>query len=604
MKLAPLGALEAQAIMGDVGHAYVCPICVSGPRTEEWAAPDEVLADGTLGCFREEGTALEDLPRAFCQGLRPEDMPNYRAARGGQGMRATPLWWAMEWDSDRVVDLLLGLGAKVELMEVFQACRSIKSPHFFKRLLDNAGLNPFFRGLVAIASEDAADLLHAFLSHPPPGGQDWIRACTAAGEQHQEGQGEGPTLAHLLAFHNAWRCLSVSIKYGIRLEEKEGGRSPIHVALSTMCTEAAQQLVLAGCDVNAVDSEGCTPLHYMVRFMDGWDPSSVSRTGSEPGPRQELLKCILNHGANIECRNTAFMTPLIMARLLAEQMGSAAAEACWVGRMIREFKSTTHASQSAALLLEEEERERRRAEEAKERRRDKKKRGKERKKAKGGEGERESDASSSRGHQQDAGPASFFSADDEFDEAYVAQDLINDAVHDFAAAIFSSQVPPPISEPPPQPGEEKAPSLAVAPPPRAQEKPPKDDEKLSSEAVPLLPFPSAASFRELTLARLHRVSDVDLKSLREEASDMLGRIEKELSFRAEIPDEYLCPITQEIMVDPVIAMDGHTYERRAIEEWLETNNTSPMTNSPLPNKMLLPNLAVRSMISERRVDSR
>ncbi|NEJ83202.1 hypothetical protein GR268_42755, partial [Rhizobium leguminosarum] len=32
-----------------------------------------------------------------------------------------------------------------------------------------------------------------------------------------------------------------------------------------------------------------------------------------------------------------------------------------------------------------------------------------------------------------------------------------------------------------------------------------------------------------------------------------------------IPDECFCPITQEIMEDPVIAQDGHTYERTAIQ---------------------------------------
>lgn len=35
-----------------------------------------------------------------------------------------------------------------------------------------------------------------------------------------------------------------------------------------------------------------------------------------------------------------------------------------------------------------------------------------------------------------------------------------------------------------------------------------------------------------------------------------------------IPNEYLCPITHEIMIDPVCVSDGYTYERKAIEEWL------------------------------------
>lgn len=53
-----------------------------------------------------------------------------------------------------------------------------------------------------------------------------------------------------------------------------------------------------------------------------------------------------------------------------------------------------------------------------------------------------------------------------------------------------------------------------------------------------------------------------------------------------------------MMVDPVLASDGHTYELVAIQQWLETNDRSPMTNNPLPNKDLVPNHAVRSMITE------
>ena len=35
-----------------------------------------------------------------------------------------------------------------------------------------------------------------------------------------------------------------------------------------------------------------------------------------------------------------------------------------------------------------------------------------------------------------------------------------------------------------------------------------------------------------------------------------------------VPEELLCPISHEVMVDPVLAADGHAYERMHIEEWL------------------------------------
>ena len=63
-------------------------------------------------------------------------------------------------------------------------------------------------------------------------------------------------------------------------------------------------------------------------------------------------------------------------------------------------------------------------------------------------------------------------------------------------------------------------------------------------------------------------------------------------------ETFLCPITQEIMLDPVIAADGYTYERRAIESWLKGKMTSPMTNQQLSHKQLIPNNVLRSRILE------
>ena len=37
---------------------------------------------------------------------------------------------------------------------------------------------------------------------------------------------------------------------------------------------------------------------------------------------------------------------------------------------------------------------------------------------------------------------------------------------------------------------------------------------------------------------------------------------------------------QEIMQEPVVAADGVSYERKAIEDWFTRSNCSPMTGSP------------------------
>ncbi|KAF8008710.1 hypothetical protein BT93_K2384 [Corymbia citriodora subsp. variegata] len=64
------------------------------------------------------------------------------------------------------------------------------------------------------------------------------------------------------------------------------------------------------------------------------------------------------------------------------------------------------------------------------------------------------------------------------------------------------------------------------------------------------------------------------------------------------PSHFICPISQDVMNDPYVAADGYTFDRRAIEKWLEGNDKSPMTNLPLPNKHLIPNYTLLSAIKE------
>ena len=49
-----------------------------------------------------------------------------------------------------------------------------------------------------------------------------------------------------------------------------------------------------------------------------------------------------------------------------------------------------------------------------------------------------------------------------------------------------------------------------------------------------------------------------------------------------IPDEFLCPITGEIMMDPVnVCAEGHIFERTAINQWSLTRNNCPTCRTPL-----------------------
>jgi hypothetical protein len=66
----------------------------------------------------------------------------------------------------------------------------------------------------------------------------------------------------------------------------------------------------------------------------------------------------------------------------------------------------------------------------------------------------------------------------------------------------------------------------------------------------------------------------------------------------EPPDDFICPITQDIMVNPVTCALGHSFELVKMEHWLATHDTSPKTNTRLPSKILTWNHALRNVIEE------
>ena len=73
-------------------------------------------------------------------------------------------------------------------------------------------------------------------------------------------------------------------------------------------------------------------------------------------------------------------------------------------------------------------------------------------------------------------------------------------------------------------------------------------------------------------------------------------VEKPLAAETpEEPSELTCPITNEIMTDPVFTEDGQTYERAAIERWLSTHSTSPLTGNQLAHRNLTPNVMARGL---------
>lgn len=63
-------------------------------------------------------------------------------------------------------------------------------------------------------------------------------------------------------------------------------------------------------------------------------------------------------------------------------------------------------------------------------------------------------------------------------------------------------------------------------------------------------------------------------------------------------ESFVCPITQEIMKDPVITPHGISYERSAIVNWLEKNESCPFTKKNLKKEDLITNYALKCSINQ------
>ncbi|GMI98627.1 ARABIDOPSIS THALIANA PLANT U-BOX 9, plant U-box 9 [Hibiscus trionum] len=70
---------------------------------------------------------------------------------------------------------------------------------------------------------------------------------------------------------------------------------------------------------------------------------------------------------------------------------------------------------------------------------------------------------------------------------------------------------------------------------------------------------------------------------------------------ASCPEEFKCPLSKELMRDPVVLASGQTYDRAFIQKWLNAGNrTCPRTEQVLSHTVLTPNHLLREMISRWR----
>ncbi|KAL5541069.1 hypothetical protein UlMin_043355 [Ulmus minor] len=85
---------------------------------------------------------------------------------------------------------------------------------------------------------------------------------------------------------------------------------------------------------------------------------------------------------------------------------------------------------------------------------------------------------------------------------------------------------------------------------------------------------------------------------------MPGSLEP-LDLGVQIPYHFRCPISLELMRDPVTVSTGQTYDRASIESWVATGNTTcPVTRAPLTDFTVIPNHTLRRLIQDWCVANR
>lgn len=85
-------------------------------------------------------------------------------------------------------------------------------------------------------------------------------------------------------------------------------------------------------------------------------------------------------------------------------------------------------------------------------------------------------------------------------------------------------------------------------------------------------------------------SDIDLLYFSEEQASLHKKIKNfEENNYEEIPEDFICPISRHVMINPVMNSKGETYEKHYISKWYKKNKTDPLTNVKLDDLKLIKN---------------
>lgn len=133
------------------------------------------------------------------------------------------------------------------------------------------------------------------------------------------------------------------------------------------------------------------------------------------------------------------------------------------------------------------------------------------------------------------------------------------------------------------------------------------DIEVHDNAADLLTIAQDAGFSAMTYFDMG-FFHVDLKKMRVRRLDgdrfdekYILRVQPPLEAQDDDDDDTTprCPISLMPMVEPVVAADGHTYEKRQLQRWLIEKCTSPMTNEPMVPWMTR-NITLETLVNKKR----
>lgn len=122
--------------------------------------------------------------------------------------------------------------------------------------------------------------------------------------------------------------------------------------------------------------------------------------------------------------------------------------------------------------------------------------------------------------------------------------------------------------------------------------------EIQAEAEKAICSLNPSLYRTVLFDDKNKVNTILQQKRKRRSDDLASDREAKLGKRITLPEfeELSCPITGELFCDPVVAADGHTYEKNAFLRWMEERQVSPLTNLPLKSSNFVPNTALKKLV--------